>query len=79
MGVIFNAETYGALPCPFCGYGGWFAFENGAVCCDQCQAEGPFNGRHFDGLGEGEMEFARKQAVKLWNARGEDEYDLATD
>lgn len=51
-----------ASPCPFCG-GTFLFFQNGAVACDQCQAEGPFCGRQFDAGG------SKDNALALWEVR----------
>lgn len=61
-------ELADALDCPFCG-GNFFFFSQGAVACDQCQAEGPFAGCLFDGESS-----EKAEAVRLWNLRGSDDW-----
>lgn len=55
----------GADPCPFCGCDFLF-FKDGAVACDECQAEGPFSGEVDPDSGH---PVDKREAVKLWNER----------
>jgi uncharacterized Zn finger protein (UPF0148 family) len=60
-------ELADAKPCPFCRCDFLF-FKDGAVACDNCEAEGPFVG-HFDSTDD-EVSERRKEAIVKWNRRG---------
>ena len=65
--LVFYPELAGARDCPFCGADLLF-FKDGAVACDRCQAEGPFNNMHFSGAtDEHHLHELKIEAVRLWN------------
>jgi len=72
MSIFITPEMADLEPCPWCENETLFYLDHGAVCCDCCQAEGPFCGGHFDGLEQGSAKFVElfDKAVRLWNARG---------
>lgn len=64
-----------AKPCPFCQLAFVaetdFYFQNGALTCDRCEADGPF-ARHLTGEDDTE---GKLEAVRLWNIRTAAEWE----
>lgn len=72
--AIFEPTLAGAADCPFC-ESDFLFFQNGAVACDRCQAEGPFHMKFNEAANEAELDELKLEAVRLWNIRNCDAWD----
>ena len=74
----FHAADKGAKPCPFC-QSTFLFFNDGAIACDTCQAEGPFFRHIMEGHSDRQIEEITNGAIKVWNARSYTAWTKATD
>ena len=75
MSTLIMPGVFDISPCPWCENDGLFYFDRGAVCCDNCQCEGPWAQDHFEGKDGEDLRELQITAVMLWNARGEQAYE----